>query len=400
MNPTSRSRTSVRLVSILLLLVWGCEDADNLARVDPVRTDAASETQIDQSAPPEVVPDGPSDTTDAQPDVPTGVDSADAALDLPSDVPDARVDAGHDGPADTGADQLDGASPDMLSEVPSDATEATCPGNDCPRVIAPGHLQLWLSADDEAVDCRLEGVVARVRQWPDRSEKGNHARPAENQLGPLCGPSAGKLNGRNVITFPRTMGQQNGEHLEISLASIQDRPFTVVIVEKRPHVMDVSAWMLGGSVENPYDACVPQMAGANAGRVLQIGYGRRWQMRASTWGPSCGVIADGTPATDGGMADPAAPNATTMWVVTVSGDKKLSLFVNGRKAAEAQGEGLGQVMAPLKGFIGRGFQPSNTDSRFKGDIAEVLIFDLALDDEQRRTLERHLQPRWGFAITN
>ena len=403
MNLLSRPRVCVWLVSASLLVAGGCEDDGNLDAVDNVRAASTDGSSPDQSThPPEVPVDGPEATTVAGPDVPTSVDSSDSSVDTPGDVADkdAGVDAGDDLLPDGGTDGPGDSSPDQSIEVPSDVAEASCPGSDCPLAIAPGHLQLWLRGDDEAVDCVFDGVIARVREWRDRSGKGNHARTAADQVGPLCGPSAGKLNGRNVITFPRTMGQQSGEHLEVSLASIQGGPFTVVIVEKRPNVTDLSAWMLGGSVENPYDACVPQMPGANANQVLQVGYGRRWQMRASTWGPSCGVIVDGTPANDGGMPDPTAPNATAMWTVTVSGDKKLGLFVNGHRSAEAEGEGLGTNKAPIKGFIGRGFQPSNSDSRFKGDIGEILIFDVALDDEQRRKLEQHLQPRWGFEIRN
>ena len=414
MNLFNRFAIRACLVSATLLAAWGCEDTGNLAGTDVTRTDAAADgPQTDQSGPaPEVLADSPADApvplVDAPPDVPSEADTPDAEVGRPIDSRDAGGDAppddmpDADGPSDGSRDE----SPDEAVEGPSAVGQATCPGSNCPLVIAPDHLQLWLRGDD--IDCFFSSGVDRVRQWPDRSGKGNHARPASDQGGPLCGASANMLNGKGVVTFPRMGRPENVEHLEVSLASIQGRPFTVVIVEKRADAVDPGYWMLGGEMEDPYDQCSRTMAGVNAGRLLQIGYPVPWEKRADTWGQACGIVVDDTKANDAGLHDPSIPTVTTLWVVTLSPAKKLSLHLNGRTMArgdaqgDAEGEGLGPIgnKPPIKGFIGRGYQPLQADSRFKGDIAEILIFDVALDDGQRRTLEQHLQPRWGFAITN
>jgi hypothetical protein len=206
------------------------------------------------------------------------------------------------------------------------------------------------------------------------------------------------INGRRTITFPRTAGQQDGEHLELSLSSIQGRPFTVAIVEKRKDGMDFGSWMLGGTVDDPSHDCLPHQDSMNRGRILQIGYAAPWEKRASTWGHGCGIMLDETLA---GPPNPFAPTLTTLWIVTRTADSNLSLYLNGGKAGATAGEGLLPAGAtPLIGFIGRGFQPLPVDSRFRGELGEVVIYDVALDDGQRRVLESHLGLRWDFKKAN
>jgi hypothetical protein len=407
MNLLIQSHVRVWLVSATLLAAWGCEDGGNFD----------GSQHLGQT--PDVLPDGLPEASvpppDLSPDVPASMDMDPAAPDAAPDAPIEAPDAADAGPEAPTRDAPDGA-PDTVSDTspegpPNDGGDVFCPGARCPLAIAPGHLQLWLQGDDETegdleIDCPFDGPVARVREWRDRSGKDNHARPPIDQVGPLCGPSAGMINGKRVVTFPRTMPPKPGdpqvaEHLEVSLASIQGRPFTVAIVEKRKDAADFSSWMLGGWVDTPETDCAPHTEGANTGRVLQIGYAAAWDKRVTTWGHACGISLDETLLPGAGLPDPSAPTVTTLWLVTVTADDKLALHLNGTSRGESAGEGLkppGEKQ--LTAYIGRGYQLANFDSRFKGDIAEILIYDDALDQQQRRTLEQHLQSRWGFVTAN
>jgi hypothetical protein len=406
MNLLAHPCVRLWLVSATLLAAWGCEDDGNLGLVHVAITDAGKDMVSPDRSGSEAVSqdsstDMPSPLPDGSPDVSSDTRAPNAA---PDAIADMQVDVtGLDaGPAALAPDATPDVPSDNPPEGPADVTaDAFCPGADCPLVIATDHLQVWLRGDDE-MDCPFDGTVARVREWRDRSGKGNHAKPAGGQVGPLCGPSAGMLNGKRVVTFPRTLGQENGEHLQVSLASIQDRPFTVAIVEKRKDAIDFSSWLLGSRVEAPDQECVPNVEGANTARVLQIGYAAAWDKRATTWGHPCGIALDETVLTDAGPPDPTAPTVTTLWLVTLTADKKLSLHLNGSSRGESADEGLRSAdMKPaVMGFIGRGLQPAPFDSRFKGDIAEILIYDVALDSQQRRLLEQYLQSRWGFVIAN
>jgi hypothetical protein len=49
------------------------------------------------------------------------------------------------------------------------------------------------------------------------------------------------------------------------------------------------------------------------------------------------------------------------------------------------------------GFVGRG-GVANVDQRFLGDIAEVLVYDVALADAERRVVEASLHFHWDLPL--
>ena len=373
-------------VSMPLLAAVGCDDDADLG-TGAVRAD--SDAKVDGAdrmvdTPPEIsMP--VSDGGEVQPAEPTP----------PEGPPDAGAETAGEHPPDP---RPDGAAGEVSGDRP-DGEAPMCPGADCPLAIAPGHLQVWLRGD-EGVDCVFDGITSRVREWRDQTGNGNHAHPSAGKVGPLCGAKAGTLNGKPALTFPRTAGLEDGEHLELSLAPIQDKPFTVVVVEKRTNAMDFGSWMIGAPLLDTSVSCLGAPVNENRARVLQIGYPAPFEKQARTWGPSCGAKLNDLLQPGAGIPDPNAPTTTTLWTVILTADRKLILALNGQKKAEAAEEGLMATSQPIIGFIGRGFQRMQADGRFRGDIAEILIFDVALDDQQQRTLEQHLRPRWKIEAAN
>jgi hypothetical protein len=105
----------------------------------------------------------------------------------------------------------------------------------------------------------------------------------------------------------------------------------------------------------------------------------------------------------GGVAfEPAAvpgtpPTALSEESVTLDLVRGMELWVDGvHVAANADTSTLTYAAG---GSIGRAsFVATDfgTDPRFRGDIAEVVIYDTALDDPDRIAIEKYLGARWGY----
>jgi hypothetical protein len=93
-------------------------------------------------------------------------------------------------------------------------------------------------------------------------------------------------------------------------------------------------------------------------------------------------------------------------------DTGISLFLDGKQgkgdgSGAIKENGLGKLDSvapgtqPLgflgRGLIGRGYERTGTpaDSRYKGVIAEVIVYNAALNEPDRKLLEAHLRDRWN-----
>jgi hypothetical protein len=101
----------------------------------------------------------------------------------------------------------------------------------------------------------------------------------------------------------------------------------------------------------------------------------------TTWGPTC-VIG---PAKVAG----SKANVTVMVFRTGVG---ISLFIDGKAAAAAPAPQIAQLDA----LIGRGWEYNEMvpDSRYRGDVAEIAVYDIALPEVDRVALEGHWQKTW------
>ena len=48
------------------------------------------------------------------------------------------------------------------------------------------------------------------------------------------------------------------------------------------------------------------------------------------------------------------------------------------------------------GRIGRGFGNTNIDTRFRGDLAEIIVFTRALSDAELAEMKEYVQRHWGL----
>jgi hypothetical protein len=222
-----------------------------------------------------------------------------------------------------------------------------------------------------------------VQKWRDLSGHTRDAVPPAGQPGPLCGASAATIEGHPVVTFPRDATYPSGEYLEVDLAAIVDRPFSIAIVELRRGDGVQGAWLLGSRL--PYPAsldCGP--VNLNASEGLAIGYPGPFVFVATVWGPNCDILL--------GLPPPAArPNGSLVVFAPGTG---ITLFSQELTVGPVASEGLKRSQL---GFIGRGFDSAVgvDDSRFAGDIAEIVIFDVALTTDQRKALQGYFRASWN-----
>ncbi len=98
------------------------------------------------------------------------------------------------------------------------------------------------------------------------------------------------------------------------------------------------------------------------------------------------------------QADPVPSNPPAALTMDVAMFKKTvghELLVNG--ALVATDNDRNAVSQATQGAIGRGLVQTthtNLDPRFRGDIAEILVYDAALEDADRSAIEDYLKNRW------
>jgi hypothetical protein len=289
----------------------------------------------------------------------------DAAADA-GDPEGGRAIAPRDGPG------MDVAIDTAAAKVSTPATPP-CTGDACPSGIAPGHLQLWLRGD-RGLDC-AGGMVER---WRDLSGHERDALPPAGKAGPLCG--AQMLNGHATVFFPHTNGRADAEHLEVDLTPLAGSPFSIAVVEKRTGLRQ-DGYLVGSQLPFPDD--VSCGLSVNRERGLVLGYNASSFLWASTWGEDCDLAVS---------VPPSAPKPSIV-MMTYQPQVGLSLFRDGTKLGTSPSRGLRSI---VKGFIGRGYQLGQypEDTRYSGQIAEIVVFDSALSDVERGALEAYFKATW------
>ena len=282
------------------------------------------------------------------------------------------------------------AGPIAISVAPSPKTPSDAGSNESrdagsaalsPLTIQPDHLALWLTAD--------QGLVCtdgRVTQWEDQSPRGTPALPMYGQLGPQCGLLS-HAHDRVLLPYfsaPKTSNPLD-ETLDVDLNCLVHVQYTLFVVERRwadYHDHSPAAeYLLGTTVEGIADA------GCATG-AFQFGYAYKLGGPELVLDQDCkqaahtvGRVPDAGPAA---LSEESAEYSTT-W--------GRALWIPGAPPAYVNDQT--QIMAAYGGAIGRGIVAnSKLDTRFRGDIAEIVIYDTALDSEDKTKVEQYLGIHW------
>lgn len=324
-----------------------------------------------------------------------------------SDSPSSNDGSPSDATAGDGA-QNDGA---MIGDANAGDTSVdsgptdTCIGHtDCPNNVEGANLQLWLRGD-VGESC----LGGRLATWSDQSGKGNHAHPGTHQdtsgaLGPKCGLDT--INARAVPTFTAPVEPDGGdggvytqyvdETLGVNLAFVTASDYTLFVVHRR--AANGAFGLIGED-----RSVVP--GGLATVCFVFMGVG----------GPQDALSLAYSSLTDGGQAlfysqncagtysqtNTYAPLTTIVDEIVYASAVGHSLYANGVAISPANGSNndrVGISDAGNPGVIGRGFNRYTTDTRYKGNIAEVIGYKVALTDPERAQVEAYLKRQWALTF--
>ncbi len=319
-----------------------------------------------------------------------------------SDVDASSVGDGSLLGTDDGSPPLDGSSTD--SSTPIDASppvvEDQCVGHtDCPKDISAANLRLWLRANI-GVTCTADHVTT----WADQSAAKDNATPGTHANGTVAqGPQCAKakIAGHDVLSFTAPDEPDGGdagmytqyvdETLNVDLSFVNASSYTLFVVHRR--ASDVAAGLVGQDLtvvpsggyhfsacllpNPPHDAFFLSLEGSSDGaRVLE------WTHRCSY-----GL----------GSRDTYRPSHADLDEVVYSTTTGHELYTNGEKLYDGDG-GTDDTTAVTtnthQGIIGRAENRYRFDTRFRGDIAEIIGYNTALDASQRALVEAYLKRQW------
>jgi hypothetical protein len=303
-------------------------------------------------------------------------------------------DATTDGPDERSvSDSRDDIVGDSIEAGPVDAAQEAPPSTVAsPLAVVPTHLRLWLTAD-RGIAC----VSGRVARWTDQSGHSNDATLQSGQLGPLCGPqnTAHRINGINVPYFSAPAnGNVVDETLDVDLSFLANTGYTILVVERRWYDAPNANWsenLVGTNIQAEANLNLV-CASRPRDSVLQFGYVYYQGPPQLSFDQEC----DGVQANM--AAAPAAPPAPVRQD-TAMFDPALGHVLWSDGLQLAGNASVAPLLMATDGAVGRGVvrtTATGLDGRFRGDIAEVVVYDAALADAERVVVEGYLKGHWKY----
>jgi hypothetical protein len=254
--------------------------------------------------------------------------------------------------------------------------------------VAPSHLQLWLTADRG-----LRCASGEVTTWLDQSGKGRDATRGVH-TGPECPQTLHALGGVNLPYFsaPGVSPPFNDETLDVDLGFLTDTDYTIFVVERRwadrSPTSGENEFLIGTDVPAQASGC------PSSGYQITFGYVFYDGVPALGYESICYSPFSGTrgaaPVTP---LSPPGPAAYDMLRLAQTFAASPAVWQNGVKI-NAGGASGGPGMGFVGGSIGRSFGYETSDNRFQGDIAEVVVFDTALTDDEAKQMGDYFKQHW------
>jgi hypothetical protein len=311
------------------------------------------------------------------------VANLDAGPDNALDAAAANALEGRDGLV--GGDALEGA--DALEGGELGSTEGGA-NPLSPTSIAPDRLQVWLTAD-QGMTC----VAGRLTKWKDQSGHPNvYASLLNGQLGPQCDLPSHSYRDVMLPYFsaPRTQNSYD-ETLDIDLNCLVGVEYTIFVVERRwADYQDRSSsaeYLIGTTVPGASRAYLE--AGCAFG-AFQFGYAYDGNGPQLVLDQGCSRVASKVTKVPAG-----GPALLSRETGAYSGVWGQGLWIPGAPPAHVPDQTM--LTTAYAGAIGRGIvSDSKSDTRFRGDIAEIVIYNTALGTMDMKNVEAYLGAHWGF----
>jgi hypothetical protein len=362
-------------------------------------TDVDGAQGADARVPTETGPNDSGESPDATMRDDTG--SADDGALPPSDVSDAL---------DGDASEVDADAADVRGDVGADVAEAGDAAGDSPEESEGGpplptsidaaHLRLWLTAD-KGVACSTGVGFGRVISWADQSGNHDDASLQHSQLGPQCelANDPHRVNGVDLPYFTAP-GEPDGglivdETLDVNLDFLAKSDYTAFVVERRWADYadgDVNGeFFLGTREPANIELANPSQCGQFPNDIVfAFGYSY-WGNASLTLDQGCNTLS--APTTRLSSTPPAPLQADTAAFDSTAGH---TIWVNGSPVAS--NADTHPISSASEGAIGRAYvltATSGKDQRFRGDVAEVVIYDQALVDSDRKAIDAYLKKHWN-----
>ncbi len=237
--------------------------------------------------------------------------------------------------------------------------------NICLAQVPAEHLSVWLRADKNVIIDRDS-----VLQWNDCSAN-QVTTFSVMQLKPLFVSNA--INGKPAVRFN---GRNNGLLSTQPINSFEKLRGTIIIVMK--------------TNGRSYQSSV------GSGNVLStyIGNGMAWQFSSTTTKFSF-YDGNGGEGTQVGLGTPSDWCITSLVRIE---DTLVDFYFNGRVQNNFPVKGIPSTINTLKiGYNGsKSLNPSAVTEVFNGDIAEILIYDIALSEDQLASLHDYLFNKYAI----
>jgi hypothetical protein len=299
----------------------------------------------------------------------------------------AGIDAGGSSGGSGGASGSGGGGSEEPADAapPDSSADAALP---LPTVGA-GHLQLWLTAD-KGVTCASNEVTS----WTDQSGKGRDANHGDHK-GPQCPASLHALAGVNLPYFsaPGSSPPFNDETLDLNLAFLTNTDYTIFVVERRwadrTAASGKNEELIGTDFPTEVSPVCP-----SAGFQINLGYVYYDGAPALGYESICYRPYSGTRgAVPSASVQPPSPAVFDMLRLAQTFGTSPTVWQNGVKV-NAGGASGGPGSGFVGGSIGRAFGYMTNDNRFQGDIAEIVIFDVALSDSEAQQMGSYFKQHW------
>ena len=319
----------------------------------------------------------------------------DAGHDAGGDATVPVTDAGSDGAA------TDAFAPDATDAFapPPDATDAFVPPPDAtdafvstpdafvtfdaglpPSQVQAAHLQLWLRADDGVISSGATEPYA-VSVWQDLSGNGRNATQSSAANQPLLHittPLTGTGSSLPWIQFVPGTGDGNGGDagsnslfMGVDLSFLLNSPYTIIAVASR--YSDKSENYFMGT----------HFGGAGTDMALHVGWSDDTDFYLGQFGDDLSASVTANPATGW------QPVLATAKLATDAGH---AIYLGGTLATS--NTSTGALQAADRGILGRGYATTPDNSYFAGGLGEIIVYDTALSDADRQSVEAYLQARW------
>lgn len=240
--------------------------------------------------------------------------------------------------------------------------------------LYPSNIALWLRADGLAsTDAGASPHVLidgsnRVSQWADEDVTQNYASPTNSSTRPLYVPNV--LNGKPVIRFDGT----NDLFGDLSSGFVTGQNRTIFVVCRINGVQVNNARVLSlanVSSDSATGQVIPCMVNSVSSTQL-VAYGDGSNLSAVSGFENFGVFSLVTSQTGASTAS-----------VTCRGNGSAGTAGSANSTTEAQRFGIGCTA-------------QDRSSKFIGDIAEILVYSVALSDSERASVEKTLAIKYGL----